>query len=345
MNRSTTMSASKTKEEVQSPQKRVKIFQQSSPMKEINGVTISSSNARRLERELKILQEMYDCLKIKQLTQQNVMDDPTKYKQEITKMREYKEEINFFTKTFLSTNSEDNDSQTNIIILVIKLILSVLYNIWILIIYIMAMTLNTFWVQDIFDKLIEIQLGKQFGERALQNPQKYMKQLQEAEQVQVSSQLREKSIYQIQRVLIVTMYIIIASVVNIAFKILFNNFLAAITQIFLFSLLHAYYCYEYKTTLMDINLTQSIDEFEKQWAYFGGFGFLFTLILYVFQDVGSSTFFLFFPLMVVISLDEHGQGLLAFKKGRYSTFSLPIFTMANNPNKVLLRYIRDKYNL
>ena len=66
----------------------------------------------------------------------------------------------FFTKTFLSTNSEDNDSQTNIIILVIKLILSVLYNIWILMIYIMAMTLNTFWVQDIFDKLIEIQLGK-----------------------------------------------------------------------------------------------------------------------------------------------------------------------------------------
>jgi len=33
-------------------------------------------------------------------------------------------------------------------------------------------------------------------------------------------------------------------------------------------------------------------------------------------------FFLIFPIMVVVSLDMNGQGLLAFKKDRYSAFSL-----------------------
>ena len=63
------------------------------PQKEINGVIISSSNARRLERELRVLTEMYDCLRVKQYSSSNVIEDPSKYKQEITKMKEYKEEI------------------------------------------------------------------------------------------------------------------------------------------------------------------------------------------------------------------------------------------------------------
>jgi hypothetical protein len=35
----------------------------------------------------------YDYLKIKQLTSPNLMEDPTKYKQELNKMKEYKDEI------------------------------------------------------------------------------------------------------------------------------------------------------------------------------------------------------------------------------------------------------------
>lgn len=141
------------------------------------------------------------------------------------------------------------------------------------------------------------------------------------------------------------MYCMIVAFANVALKLFFNNFLAAVSSVFLYSLLHAYYCYEYKTGLMDISLNQSLEEFEAQWAYYGGFGFIFTLTLFLLQDVGSSTFFLLFPLMVVVSLDENGQGLLAFKKCRYSENSLPIFTLANRPNRHFLIFIRDKYKL
>ena len=141
------------------------------------------------------------------------------------------------------------------------------------------------------------------------------------------------------------MYCLIISFANIALRLLFNNFIAAVSSIFLYSLLHAYYCYEYKTALMDISLNQSLEEFEAQWAYYGGFGLLFTLILFFLQDVGSATFFLLFPLMVVVSLDDNGQGLLAFKKSRYSPNSLPLFTLANKPNRHFLIFIRDKYKL
>jgi hypothetical protein len=57
---------------------------------------------------------------------------------------------------------------------------------------------------------------------------------------------------------------------------------------------------------MDVNLIKSIELFENQWEYFSGFGLPFTLLLYLCKEMGSSLFFLFFPLMVVISLDEDG---------------------------------------
>jgi hypothetical protein len=71
-----------------------------------------------------------------------------------------------------------------------------------------------------------------------------------------------------------------------------------------------------------------------------GFGFLFTILLYLFKEVGSSLFFLFFPLMVIISLDENGQGLLVFNKDRVTkSISLPLLRLAYKPNRWALRRI------
>jgi hypothetical protein len=42
--------------------------------------------------------------------------------------------------------------------LVLRLLMGVMYNVWIMFVYIVAMTLSTFWVQDIFDELIKIKL-------------------------------------------------------------------------------------------------------------------------------------------------------------------------------------------
>lgn len=52
-------------------------------------------------------------------------------------------------------NDDTGSSSTNHwFLLVIKTIMSIFYNFWILVIYIIALTLNTFWVQDIFNDLL-----------------------------------------------------------------------------------------------------------------------------------------------------------------------------------------------
>jgi hypothetical protein len=83
-------------------------------------------------------------------------------------------------------------------------------------------------------------------------------------------------------------------------------------EVFLYALLNAYYCYEYKTAALELEWAVGIQWFEAQWAYYCGFGFLFTLLMYMCKGVGSSLFILFFHVMVMGSLDEGGQGLLAY---------------------------------
>ena len=46
--------------------------------------------------------------------------------------------------------------------LVLRVVMGLMYNLWILFVYIVAMTLSTFWVQDIFDELIKIKLVRMY---------------------------------------------------------------------------------------------------------------------------------------------------------------------------------------
>ena len=46
----------------------------------------------------------------------------------------------------------------------LRLVMAIVYNVWIFIIYIMSMTLTTFWAQDIFDELIQIKLQRIMAE-------------------------------------------------------------------------------------------------------------------------------------------------------------------------------------
>jgi len=41
-----------------------------------------------------------------------------------------------------------------------RLIMGAFYNTWIFIIYIVSMTLTTFWAQDIFDEMVQIKLSR-----------------------------------------------------------------------------------------------------------------------------------------------------------------------------------------
>lgn len=82
----------------------------------------------------------------------------------------------------------------------------------------------------------------------------------------------------------------------------FSTLIELVTQ----SLLISFYCYEYKTAAAGIDTSHGLAMFEKQWVYQTGFGFPFTLCMYLTKSVGSSVFFVVFPLLVVVSCDETG---------------------------------------
>ncbi len=58
-----------------------------------DGLKISNSQVKRLERELKNLKEEYGSLKIKQLTYQGIESDPAKLKNDNSKLEVLKKEI------------------------------------------------------------------------------------------------------------------------------------------------------------------------------------------------------------------------------------------------------------
>jgi etoposide-induced 2.4 mRNA len=119
--------------------------------------------------------------------------------------------------------------------------------------------------------------------------------------LETKASAKQKGIDLIQRTLIITIYLVMTKIATLMGS---GLYLGQLVEIFMFSILNAYFCYEYKTTMMEMDLISSIGYFEAQWAYFCGFGSFFTVLLYLFKDVGSSLFFLVFPIMVIISLDE-----------------------------------------
>ena len=62
-------------------------------VKTVEGLPISCSQVRRLEGNLRILQEQYDSLKIKQLTHHPTETDAAKVKADLSKMEAYRKEI------------------------------------------------------------------------------------------------------------------------------------------------------------------------------------------------------------------------------------------------------------
>jgi hypothetical protein len=147
---------------------------------------------------------------------------------------------------------------------------------------------------------------------------------------------KQKGIDIIQRTLIITIFLVVTQLTTIMAS---GLYLGRLVEIFMYSILNAYYCYEYKTAMLEMDLLSSLGYFEAQLAYYCGFGTFYTLLLYLLKGLGSSLFFLIFPVMVIISLDEDGVGLLAYKDSRATETSLPIFTLVYYVHKFVLRKV------
>mmetsp|Transcript_11008 Transcript_11008/g.18395 ORF Transcript_11008/g.18395 Transcript_11008/m.18395 type:complete len:86 (-) Transcript_11008:130-387(-) len=66
-----------------------------------DGFIISSSQVRRLEREVKFDKEKYDSLKIKSLTEQGTVNDPAKQKKDATELESLRKQIRSKEQTII----------------------------------------------------------------------------------------------------------------------------------------------------------------------------------------------------------------------------------------------------
>lgn len=62
--------------------------------------------------------------------------------------------VNTVLRGGLSLEGSEDNQYLAVISVIMRVVMSLIYNIWFMAIYIVAMTLSTFWVQDIFDELI-----------------------------------------------------------------------------------------------------------------------------------------------------------------------------------------------
>jgi len=128
----------------------------------------------------------------------------------------------------------------------------------------------------------------------------------------------------VARTVIITIYLILCKILCAVTKPWLSTLIELATQ----SLLIAFYCFEYKTAAASIDTPTGLNLFERQWVYQTGFGFPFTLVMYLTKSVGSSVFFVVFPLLVVISCDENGQGLLLVRTERKTDIKFHLFSLA-----------------
>ena len=126
------------------------------------------------------------------------------------------------------------------------------------------------------------------------------------------------------RTVIITIYLLLCQFLCAVTVPWLSTIIELVTQ----SLLISFYCFEYKTAAAGIDTPVGLALFETQWIYQAGFGFPFTLVMYLTKSVGSSVFFVVFPLLVVISCDEDGQGLLLVRNDRKTEVKFHLFSIS-----------------
>jgi hypothetical protein len=77
--------------------------------------------------------------------------------------------------------------------------------------------------------------------------------------LETKASTKQKGIDLIQRALIITIYLVMTKVFTLMAS---GLYLGRLVEIFMFSILNAYYCYEYKTATLEMDLLSSLGYFE-----------------------------------------------------------------------------------
>lgn len=97
---------------------------------------------------------------------------------------------------------------------------------------------------------------------------------------------------------------------------------------FLFSCwLYAYYCYDYRWSLLNMKLPDRFECFERNWAFFAGFGTVMTLATLIFSFyVGAAILAVLFPLFILVACNSEPAAMQGTSQVQH--FKVPIFATA-----------------
>ncbi|CAI2376374.1 unnamed protein product [Moneuplotes crassus] len=179
-----------------------------------------------------------------------------------------------------------------------SLLLPLYYLFWIFPLYVLSMVLSLFWIQDIFDEAYEISNRKR----------------------EVKVKLAKISFFDTVANMIFRKGIIIIYMIQVMIVSYLPLYIGDVCSVILFCWLYSYNCFEYKIFALRLNTMESIQVFETNWAYYFGFGFIFTILLYMYPGlVNSGIFALFFPFLVLVSVEASppsNQKLLEILKAK-----------------------------
>ena len=163
-----------------------------------------------------------------------------------------------------------------------SLLLPFYYLFWIIPLYFASMILSLFWVQDIFDEAYKI---SNKGHK-------------------IKHKLRKISFFDTVANIIFRKGIMIVYFVQVMIISYIPFYIGDILSVVLLSWLYSYYCFEYKIFALQLNTIESIQVFESNWAYYFGFGLIFTILLYMCPGlINSGIFALTFPFLVLVSVE------------------------------------------
>jgi hypothetical protein len=112
------------------------------------------------------------------------------------------------------------------------------------------------------------------------------------------------------------------------------------------SLLNSFYLFEYRSLAYKLNIIDTLKAFEKQWTYFLGFGLPVSLIVFLVDEFLSFeefacklSFFVLFPVMVLISADPEVVGMRVVDKSREEKSELPVISKVIGLNMMVMKSV------
>ncbi|KAL5566466.1 hypothetical protein UlMin_030472 [Ulmus minor] len=217
-------------------------------------------------------------------------------------------------------------------------LLQLFYVTWFYPLYVFSLILsNIYWYNDI------AKYGFAAAERSTKvDPlkQKEMSTLQNTGNVELRAGLGGVMIgigEQVYSVLLLTIFLLEAQLVG------YVPVLGRALNFLLLSWMYAYYCFEYKWNLSEVDLDKRLEFFESNWAFFAGFGSPCVIpVLYFSPLVTYGIMAILFPLFVLTATDSEAEQVIASHRRKWGDEGIgrvPIFAVANSLSMRVLSYL------